>query len=223
MNYEEYLKQNPKARLIARCMMDSMAKQAGMEKQALNIGALLGRAAGAVNSGATRASKAMHAGLNSADNLGRLLRGKLQRAGGRIKDAYNKGAHKYDNVIIDTFNPKSNIPKIRESLNRASGRFSALGQVGREFGNAGRMVGRGIANSPTAKATLAGTGLALGAAGLQRAYDQNKQASAQVPPAMRLMAHIIDGDAEWIAKIAACCKKNGKCTKVDHKQMPAGK
>ena len=36
MNYEEYLQQNPKARLVARIMLDGMAKQAGMDKKAFN-------------------------------------------------------------------------------------------------------------------------------------------------------------------------------------------
>lgn len=40
---------------------------------------------------------------------------------------------------------------------------------------------------------------------------------------LRLMEHILAGHGEWIAKVAACCKKNGKCSKVEHKAMPAGK
>lgn len=38
---------------------------------------------------------------------------------------------------------------------------------------------------------------------------------------LRLMEHILAGHGEWIAKVAACCKKN--CSKIEHKTMPTGK
>lgn len=255
MTYEEYFKQNPKARLIAQCMMDNMAKQASMPKQAVNWGAMAGNIGKAIQTGAGKASKAMHAGLNKIDDFGRTMAGKAQRAGERIGKAYEQGAHKYDHAMIDTFNPNTDLKALRAAMNRRYGQFSALKQMGREVGNAGRMVGRGIKNSPLAQAALVTGGLGAGAVALNKYAPETaakingavtdaarrldmtrpenawmlpasdpafmgKMGSAQIPPAMRLMAHIIDGDGEWIAKVAACCKKSGKCSKVEHKQMP---
>jgi hypothetical protein len=39
---------------------------------------------------------------------------------------------------------------------------------------------------------------------------------------LRLMEHILAGHGEWIAKVAACCKKKN-CSKIEHKTMPTGK
>ena len=48
--------------------------------------------------------------------------------------------------------------------------------------------------------------------------EQNTQMKKSAK--LRLIEHILTGHGEWIAKLAACCKKNGKCSKIEHKQMP---
>lgn len=157
MTYEEYFKQNPKARLIAKYMAAGMDKQAALDKRALSIGDLFGDI-----------SKALRA-----------VKGKAQRAGKRISDAYQKGYHAWDRMEMY---PGSHVTpeeaaRMRESMQKLRGRLSAAGQIGREVGNAGRLVGRGMVNHPVLTGTLAATGIGIGANALKNDDNMNKKAS----------------------------------------------
>ena len=190
MTYEEYFQQNPKARLVAKVMLDSLDKQASMEKSAVNWGNILDTLRGGY--------------------------GKVRRGIGRIGQAGKFGdlVGKADSVIADS-------GKLRTLANRAKGAATYAGrQLGRELDKLPQWAQAGALAAGTSAATM---GALAGANSLGKTMERKrlgKQAAVQIPPAMRVMAHIMDGNYEWIAKMAACCKKNGKCSKVDHKQMP---
>ena len=199
MTYEEYFHQNPKARLVAKVMLDSLDKQASMKKSAVNWGSILDTLRGGY--------------------------GKIRRGIGRIGEGARIGR-----VIGDANAEAKGYGKIRTLLEQTKGAgrggwANAKGEISKAFDTAQDFA---LKHPYATTAAGIGVGAATGTSGLgmtmmhmrDKKQQQKKAASVQIPPAMRVMAHIMDGNYEWIAKMAACCKKNGKCSKVEHKQMP---
>jgi hypothetical protein len=194
MNYEEYFQKNPKARLVAKCMMDNMTKKASQDKQAAGNWAAIKKTLGNIYGAFKRNPKQALTEIRE--------RAAFFPVQNRAVAAANPSGFFSNKALMRAcVSQRMNKAEIRDFI--------------RQF--------RTNQIAAAAGTTAAGLGATYGAKRLLSRGQQQKAASVNIPPSMRLMAHIIDGDGEWIAKLAACCKKNGKCTKVDHKQMPVDK